>query len=189
LVATTGSAYATASPTASGSRTSAVTLASGEIEGASWSASISRPHGPEKDQSGIDDRPCVDVTVQRFGGGSGSDACTFRRPLTPESGALWATTSESNPAETETEITAVVMVLAPVAAEVRATLVDGSVETIGLGRLTSAQATTAGLKRLRYAAFATAGPWCLARLESLDRNGRRLWRSADLGKRSCPPED
>ena len=83
-------------------------------------------------------------------------------------------------------MTAVVMVLAPVAAEVKATLVGGTVETIGLKRLTGAQARTGGLKRLHYAAFATAGTWCVARLESFDRDGQRLWRSEDLRKRSCP---
>jgi hypothetical protein len=188
LVAATGSAAAPTSPTASGSRTSAVTLGSGEIEGASWSASLSRPHGPGKDQRGIDDRPCIGVTAQRIGRGGSSGACVFRPSLTPGSGALWATTAEPNLAESETAITAVAMVLAPVAAEVKATLVGGAVETIGLKRLTSAQARAAGLKRLRYTAFATAGPWCVARLESFDRDGRRLWRSADLSKKSCPPE-
>jgi hypothetical protein len=44
----------------------------------------------------------------------------------------------------------------------------------------------AGLKRLRYAAFATSGTWCVARLESFDRDGNRLWRSEDLRKKSCP---
>ena len=85
-----------------------------------------------------------------------------------------------------TAMTAVAMVFAPVTASVKATLVDGKVEAIGLGRLTSAQARTAGLGRLRYAVFATAGTWCVARLDSFDRAGHRLWRSGDLRKRSCP---
>lgn len=83
-------------------------------------------------------------------------------------------------------MTAVAMVFAPATAAVEATLVGGRMETIGLRRLTSEQARTAGLGRLRYAAFATAGRWCVARLESFDRAGHRLWRSRDLRKRSCP---
>jgi hypothetical protein len=185
LAVAAGSAHATSSPTANGSRTSAVGLGSGEIEGASWSASISRPRDPGKGRRGIEDRPCIDVTAQRIGRGGSAATCTFGESMTPGSGALWATISEPNLAETETEMTAVVMVLAPVVAEVKATLVDGAVETIRLWRLTSAQATAAGLKRFRYAGFATAGSWCPARLESFDRDGHRLWQSNGLSKRSC----
>jgi len=69
----------------------------------------------------------------------------------------------------------------------KATLRDGRVETIGLKRLTSDQARAAGLRRLRYTAFATTGAWCLARLESFDRVGHMLWRSGSLRKQSCQP--
>jgi hypothetical protein len=82
-------------------------------------------------------------------------------------------------------MTAVAMVFAPVTASVKATLLDGRVETVGLRRLTSDQARKTGLRRLRYAAFATAGAWCLARLESFDRVGHMLWRSGRLRKQSC----
>jgi hypothetical protein len=177
LAAATGFAYAT---------TSRVALGSGEIEGDPWSASVSGPEVSGKDEPGADDRPCVSVTAERFGGGGSTATCTFSQSLTPAGGGIWVTTSEPNQAETETAMTAVAMVFAPAAASVKATLRDGAVETIGLGRLTQAQAKEAGLKRLRYAAFATSGRWCIARLESFDRGGHRLWRSGDLRKKPCP---
>jgi hypothetical protein len=183
-VAVTGSAYATSSPV--DYRTAPAMLGSGEIEGDHWSASVSVPQGAGKDEPGADDRPCISVTAERLGGGGGSATCTFSQSLTPERGGLWVTTSEPNQAETETAMTAVAMVFAPAAASVKATLRDGAVETIGLGRLTQAQAKAAGLKRLRYAAFATTGAWCMARLESFDGGGHRLWRSGDLRKKPCP---
>lgn len=130
-------------------------------------------------------QPCLSIGSKRINGGEGGETCTFGARLSPDGGGLWTTTSEPNQAETETGMTAVAMVFAPVAASVQATLVGGSVETIGLRRLTSAQARTAGLARLRYAAFATVGTWCVARLESFDRTGHRLWRSGDLRERSC----
>jgi hypothetical protein len=188
LVAVTDSAYATSSP---GSvqvafRTSPATLGSGEIGGDHWSASVSGPQGSGKDEPGADDRPCISVTAERFGGGGSTATCTFSQSLTPGGGGIWVTTSEPNQAETETAMTAIAMVLAPAAASVKATLRDGTTETIGLRKLTQAQGKAAGLKRLRYAAFATAGAWCMARLESFDRGGHRLWWSGDLSKKACP---
>ena len=77
------------------------------------------------------------------------------------------------------------MVFAPRAAYVEATHPGGTLETIKLKRLTRGQARKSGLKRLRYAAFATVGPWCVARLESFDRTGQRLWRSGNLRGKTC----
>ena len=77
------------------------------------------------------------------------------------------------------------MVFAPRVAYVQATRSGGTVETIKLKRLTGGQARKSGLKRLRYAAFATAGLWCVARLESFDRTGQRLWRSGNLRGKTC----
>jgi hypothetical protein len=188
LAAVTDSASATSSPSPGrvDFRTSRATLGSGEIEGDRWSASVSGPQGAGKGEPGADDRPCISVTAERLGGGGSTATCTFSQSLTPAGGGLWVTTSEPNQAGTETAMTALAMVFAPAAASVQATLRDGRVETIGLGRLTHAQAKAAGLKRLRYAAFATTGAWCVARLESFDRGGHRLGRSADLRKKPCP---
>jgi hypothetical protein len=186
--AVTDSAYATSSPGPArvDFRTSSATLGSGEIEGDSWSAAVSGPHGSGTDEAGAKDRPCLSVQAERFGGGGATSTCTFSQSLTPAGGGLWVTTSEPDQAETATAMTAVAMVFAPAAAYVKATLRDGTVETIGLGRLTQAQARAAGLKRLRYTAFATTGAWCMARLESFDRGGQSLWRSGDLRKKPCP---
>jgi hypothetical protein len=163
-----------------------VVIGSGEIASDSWAASVGREDGAAQAKRVAQLQPCLSLSSERFNGGEGGETCTFGARLTPEGGALWITTSEPNQAETETAMSAVAMVFAPVAASVKATLVGGRVETIGLRRLTSEQARTAGLGRLRYAAFATAGTWCVARLESFDRAGHGLWRSGDPRKRSCP---
>lgn len=175
-------------PAAGSSHTGSVTLGAGEIAGDSWSASVRREDGAAKARRVAELQPCLSIGSKRFGGGEGGETCTFRSRLTPESGALWTTTSEPNGAETETEMTAVAMVFAPKAASVKAILLGGRVEAIGLKRLTSQQARMAGLGRLRYTAFATAGTWCVSRLESFDRAGHRLWRSHNLLEKSCPAE-
>lgn len=168
-----------------GSRTGSVVLGSGEIAGDSWSASVGREKGAANARPVAELQPCLRIGSQRLGGGNGGETCTFGSRLSPELGGIWITTSEPNQAETETAMTAVAMVFAPVTASVKATLLDGRMEAIGLKRLTSDQARTAGLRRLRYAAFATTGAWCPARLESFDRVGHMLWRSGNLRKRSC----
>jgi hypothetical protein len=170
-----------------GSPTGSVVLSSGEISGDPWSASVGREEGAAPAGRSAELQPCIGISSKRLGGGNGGETCTFRLRLSPERGGLWITTTESNQAETETAMTAVAMVFAPVTASVKATLLDGRVETIGLRRLTSDQARKAGLRRLRYAAFATTGAWCLARLESFDPVGHMLWRSGNLSNQSCQP--
>jgi len=180
---------ALASETASGSsHYSSVTLGAGEIAGDPWSASVRREDGAAHAKRVAELQPCLGISSKRFNGGDAGEACTSRSRLTPEGGALWITTSEPNEAETETAMTAVAMVFAPKTAAVKATLLGGRVEAIGLKRLTSQQARTAGLGRLRYTAFATGGTWCVTRLESFDRAGHRLWRSHNLREQSCPAE-
>lgn len=168
------------------SHAGSVVIGAGDVAGFPWSASVRREDGAAQAKRVAELQPCLSTSSERSNGGEGGETCTFGSRITPESGALWITTSEPNQAETETSMTAVAMVFAPVTVSVKATLVGGRVQTIGLRRLTSEQARKAGLSRLRYAAFATAGTWCVARLESFDRAGRRLWRSGDLRKRSCP---
>ena len=168
-----------------GSPAGPVVLGSGEIAGDAWSASVRREHGAAQARRLAELQPCLDIGSERLGGGEGGEACTSPSWLSPERRGLWITTSEPNQAETETAMTAVAMVFAPVTASVKATLLDGRVETIGLKRLTSDQAGKAGLRRLRYAAFATTGAWCLARLESFDSHGRLLWQSGNLRDREC----
>ena len=180
---------ALASETASGSsHAGSVTLGAGEIAGDPWSASVRREDGAAQAKRVAELQPCLSISSKRFNGGEGGGTCTFRSRLTPETGALWITTSEPNQAETETAMTAVAMVFAPKTALVKATLVGGRVEAIGLRRLTSQQARTAELGRLRYTAFATAGTRRVTRLESFDRAGHRLWRSHNLREQSCPAE-
>lgn len=186
-VASVSAALASETPSDS-SRYSSVTLGTGELVGDPWSASVRREDGAAQVKRVAELQPCLSIRSKRTNGGEGGEACTFRSRLTPEGGALWVTTSEPNETETETAMTAVAMVFAPKAAAVKATLVGGRVEAIGLKRLTSQQARTAGLGRLRYTAFATAGTWCVTRLESFDRAGRRLWRSHNLREQSCPAE-
>jgi hypothetical protein len=176
-----------AAPASGSPHAASVVLSSGEIVGDSWSASVEREQGAAREGRVAELQPCVGINSKRIGGGNAGEACTFRSRLTPESGPVWITTSQPNQTESETAMTAVAMVFAPVTASAKATLVDGRVETIGLRRLTSDQARTAGLARLRYAAFATAGTWCLARLESFDRAGHLLWRSSNPRGRSCSP--
>lgn len=189
-IATVASAsVALASESASGgSHYSSVTLGAGEIAGDPWAASVRREDGAAQPKRVAELQPCLSISSRRFNGGEGGGTCTFRARLTPDSGPLWITTSEPNQAETETAMTAVAMVFAPESASVKATLVGGRVEAIGLRRLTSQQARTAGLGRLRYTAFATAGTWCVTRLESFDRAGHRLWRSDNLREQSCSAE-
>lgn len=187
LAAAAGSAYAAdpPSPTASGSKNPSVKLGSGEVGGDLWSASVRRQQGAAQGTAGAEDRPCIEVSSARANGGSSTVACTFSRRLTPTGGPLWVTTSEPEEAGAEPAMTAVAMVIAPVTAYLEATHVDGTVEKIGLKRLTAGQARRAGLKRLRYTAFAAPGTWCVARLESFDRAGRRLWRSGNVREKSC----
>ncbi|MBS1893154.1 MAG: hypothetical protein JST59_17795 [Actinobacteria bacterium] len=162
-----------------------VVIGSGAIAGDPWSASVVRESGAADAETVAERQPCLSINSERFNGGEGGATCTFRSHLTAEDEPLWIMSSQPNEAETETAMSAVAMVFAPSTASVKATLVGGKMESIGLRRLTAEQATTAGLARLRYVAFATAGSWCLARLESFDRTGHRLWRSGDLRSRSC----
>lgn len=188
LAAATSSVFAAdppSKPAPSGSRTPAVQLASGEVEGDSWSTSVRREHGVPAGDPAAGGLPCIEARSESFSGGSVSVACAFGRPLTPSGGALWATSSRPGEANGGTATTAVAMVFAPAAASLEATRLDGTVETVRLKRLSVSQARKAGLKRLRYAAFATAGLWCVRRLESFDRGGQRLWKSGDERKRSC----
>jgi hypothetical protein len=185
------SAYAASSssrPASDSSKTPSVTLGSGEIEGDSWSASLRREQGVEGEGPRGKERPCIGAVSQGIGGGEGATACVFAQRLTPGWGGLWVTASKLNEARTEAVMTAVAMVFAPRAAYVEATHPGGTVETIKLKRLTGGQARRSGLKRLRYASFATAGLWCVARIESFDRTGQRLWRSADVRRKTCSPE-
>jgi pyrimidine deaminase RibD-like protein len=168
------------------SQAGSVVLGSGEIAGVSWSASVGREHGAVGAKQVAELQPCLGINSSRIGGGKGGETCTFRSRLTPEGAGLWITSSEPNDGGSDTAMTAVAMVFAPVVASVKASLVGGGVETIGLRRLSQEQARATGLGRLRYAVFATTGAWCVARLESFDRAGHRLWRSVDLRKRSCP---
>jgi hypothetical protein len=184
--AASASAAIASGAASSSSHAGSFVIGSGEIDGDPWSASVGREEGAARARGVAELQPCLGINSSRFNGGNAGETCTFGSRLTPESGALWITSSEPNQAETETAMTAVAMVFAPVTASVKATIVGGRVETIGLRRLTPGQAGTAGLARLRYAAFATTGAWCVARLESFDRAGHRLWRSGDLRKRSCP---
>jgi hypothetical protein len=187
-IATVASVYAGLAPEAASasSHYSPVPLGAGEIAGDPWSASVRREDGAAQARRVAELQPCLSISSKRFNGGEGGEACTSRSRLTPEGGALWITTSEPNGAETETAMTAVAMVFAPKTAVVKATLLGGKVEAIGLRRLTPQQARRAGLGRLRYTAFATAGTWCVTRLESFDRAGHRLWRSHNLLEQSCP---
>jgi hypothetical protein len=185
------SAYASASlsrPASDSSKTPSVTLGSGEIEGDSWSASLRREQGAAGEGPRGKERPCIGAVSQGVGGGEGATACVFSQRLTPRWGGLWVTASKLNEARTEATMTAVAMVFAPRVAYVEATRPGGTVETIKLKRLTGGQARKSGLKRLRYVAFAVAGLWCVARLESFDRTGQRLWRSPSIRRKTCSTE-
>jgi len=168
-----------------GSKTASVTLGSGEIEGDSWSASLRREQGTAGEGPRGKERPCIEAISQGVGGGESATACVFAQSLTPRRGGLWVTASKLNEARAEAAMTAVAMVFAPRVAYVEATRPGDTVETIKLKRLTGGQARKSGLKRLRYTAFAIAGLWCVARLESFDRTGQRLWRSGDLRGKTC----
>jgi hypothetical protein len=188
LAAATGSVFAADPPTkpaTSSSKTPSVQLASGVVEGYSWSASVRRESGAPADEPAAGALPCIEASSEGFTGGNAAATCAFGRPLTRSGGALWVTSSQPNEAKGGTAMTAVAMVFAPATASLKATRLDGTVETIRLKRLTASQARKAGLKRLRYAAFATAGLWCVRQLESFDRGGQRLWKSGDARKRSC----
>lgn len=161
-------------------------IGSGVIAGDQWSASVVRESGAAHAEGVAERQPCLSINSERSNGGQGGETCSFGSHLTAEGEPLWIMTSQPNEAETETAMSAVAMVFAPSTARVKATLVGGEVGWIGLRRLTTDQAVTAGLARLRYTAFATPGSWCLSRLESFDRTGHRLWRSGDLRMRSCP---
>lgn len=185
-VAWTPSANARIEPGAP--KTPSVGLGSGEIEGDSWYASVRRERAAVEEAPGGRNRPCVGVRTAALSRDAISVACGFARPLTPSGSPLWATSSEPNEAGTETAMTAVVIVFAPLIAYFKAARSDGTVETINLKRLTADQAKKAGLNRLRYAAFATAGLWCVTRLESFNRAGERLWRSGDVRRKFCASE-
>jgi hypothetical protein len=172
-----------------GPRTPSVKLASGVVGADSWSASLRRESGVSADNPAAKDLPCIEARSAGFSGGNVTVSCAFGQPLTPSADPLWVTSSEPNEADGGTAMTAVAMVFAPVTASLKATRLDGTLETIRLKRLTAEQARKAGLKRLRYAAFATTGRWCVTQLESFDRAGHRLWESSDARKRSCATED
>jgi hypothetical protein len=184
----TPSANARVEPGAGRPKTPSVGLGSGEVEGDSWAASVRRERAAGDEALAGKNRACVEVRTAALSGGGTSLACGFARPLTPSGGPLWATSSEPDEARTETAMTAVVIVFAPVTAYFKAARSDGTLETINLKRLTADQARTAGLERLRYAAFATAGPWCVTHLESFDRAGQRLWQSGDVQRKFCASE-
>lgn len=175
-------------PASDGPRTPSVTLGSGEIGADSWSASLRREQGSEGEGPRGRERPCIEVRSQGYGGGEAATACVFAQRLTPRRGGLWVTASKLNEARTEAAMTAVAMVFAPPAAYVEVTRPGGTMEAIKLKRVTGGQARRSGLKRLRYTAFAVAGHWCVARLESFDRTGQRLWRSPSTRRKTCSTE-
>ena len=181
-------AVAASSAYAAGFSIPSVTLGSGEIGTDSWSASLRREQGTAGEGPGGKERPCIEVVAQGVGGGQAATACAFSQRLTPRWGGLWVTASGLSEARTEAAMTAVAMVFAPRVAYVQATRPGGTVDTIKLKRLTGGQARKSGLKRLRYAAFASAGLWCVVRLESFDRIGQRLWRSSSFRRETCSTE-
>ncbi len=79
------------------------------------------------------------------------------------------------------DMTAVGMIFAPAARQVRITLSDGGQETIQLHRFSHRQARKARLTRFEYAAFATRGVWCAERIVSLSGTGTTLWDSGTDG--------
>jgi hypothetical protein len=191
LMTATSSGGMAASPstaTPSGPRTPSVQLASGQVEADSWSSSLRRESGVSAENPAARDLPCIEVRSAGLTGGNTTVSCAFGRPLTPSTGPLWVTSSEPNEAEGGTAMTAVAMVFAPVTASLKATRLDGTVEIVGLKRLTARKARKAGLKRLRYTAFATPGRWCVTQLESFDQAGQKLWTSSDARKWSCATE-
>ncbi len=188
-ISSMGAATPPDSAAASGPRTPSVHLASGRVGADNWSTSLRRESGVSTDNPAANALPCIAASSTGLTGGNTTVTCAFGRPLTPSAGPLWVTSSEPNDADGGTAMTAVAMVFAPVTASLKATRLDGTVETVRLKRLTANQARKAGLKRFRYAAFATTGRWCVTQLESFDRAGQRLWESSDARKRSCATED
>jgi hypothetical protein len=74
-------------------------------------------------------------------------------------------------------MTAVGMLVAGAVRRVRITFADGTSTTVQAEPLGPALRRSAGLRRLRYAAFSVRGTWCAERVVSLSGRGRVLWDS------------
>lgn len=102
--------------------------------------------------------------------------CAPASPL-PRSGPPLVAAAMQPSTDTPSQMSAIGMIFAPAADRVRVTFAGGAVEILELHRLSPGQALAAGLRHLRYAAFAIHGTWCAERLVSLDRQRRVLWDS------------
>jgi hypothetical protein len=75
------------------------------------------------------------------------------------------------------KMSAIGMIFAPAARRVRITLAGGRKESVPLHSFEPAHARGVELPRLRYAAFAIRGEWCVERLVSVSASGAVLWDS------------
>jgi hypothetical protein len=76
-------------------------------------------------------------------------------------------------------LTALGIIAAPSVRRVHFDLCSGRGLTIALQRPDSAAVTGTALPRLRYAAFAFHGTWCIRGMRTVARGGRLLWESGD----------
>lgn len=161
-------------------------LAGGRVGDVVWSVKAKRSAGREGAGRRGTRRPCLLVGTKWQIGPFDYRRSKFRRcapgsrRLSPAGPPLIASGVQPG-AGAAPRLTAVGMIFAPAARRVRATLSDGSGETIRLEVPTPLQARRAGLGRFRYAAFAVRGAWEAERLVSFNAKGGRLWDSGTDG--------
>jgi hypothetical protein len=173
-----------------GSDPSWIGLAKGQVGDYEWSVKIKRPEGPAGAGPEGALRPCLLVGT-KWEVGSYSFRRSKYRACAQRQGHLTATDppligSGIQPKNASgSGLTAVGMVLAPAVRRARVTLSSGSQVTVPLHHLTPDQARSAKLgRRLRYAAFAVRGEWCVERIVTLNSAGTPLWDSG-LNEEAC----
>jgi hypothetical protein len=155
-------------------------LDDGRIGDYLWSVKIKRPEGAAGSGNEGALRPCLLVGTKFEIGAFNYRRSRYRacadaaNRLSPTGAPLIGTGVQEGAAA---GLTAVGMVATPAVRRVVLSLAGGRQVVVPLDRLTPAQARSAQLSRLRYAAFAVRGTWCTERIVTLSRTGATLWDS------------
>jgi hypothetical protein len=168
-----------------------VGLGGGRLGEYLWNVEAMRPAGGPGSGPGAAQRPCLLVGTKWQVGPlnfrrSRNRQCAGTSELTATGPPLTAAGAQPSTGGNP-RLTAVGMIFAPAAHQVKVTLAGGRSTTIPLRLPSPTKVHDAGLERFRYAAFAVHGPWCVERMVSENVSGRVLWDSGVDGY-TCPTE-
>jgi hypothetical protein len=174
-----------------GLKSEGVTLGRGSIGGTlEWSATMRRARAGRSGTGRRDLRPCISVSGWPSGEPPAESntlgLCVLSPPLRADLEPLIVEAREPGKQAIESAWTAVAIGLAPSVHRIVVTDFDGAKRGIAVSHLTREQADSVRLARLGYVAFGVNGPFCVDRIVSFDKRGRRIGHT---GGGRCPLQE